>query len=74
MRELTKYEDAVMEALVAGKTPKEFAGETGREAAAVRMALHSVKKKLKARTLAEAVAIYEYQKKCEEEEAQNKKS
>lgn len=55
---LTKYQDLIMDLLIAGRTPKEIAYELQRSEPAVRMAMLEIKHKLRARTLAQAVDIY----------------
>ena len=60
---LTKYQDRIMDLLIAGMTPKEIAYELQRSEPAVRMAMLEIKHKLRARTFAQAVNIYVSSKK-----------
>jgi DNA-binding CsgD family transcriptional regulator len=55
---LTKYQDRIMDLLIAGMTPKEIAHELQRSESAVRMSMLEIKHKLQARTFAQAVSIY----------------
>jgi DNA-binding CsgD family transcriptional regulator len=55
---LTKYQDRIMDLLIAGRTPKEIAYELQRSEPAVRMAMLEIKHKLQARTFVQAAALY----------------
>ena len=57
-QELTKYQDAVMDLLVAGNTPKEIAFELEKSESAIRMVMMYIKRKLKSRTIAQAISVY----------------
>ena len=57
-QELTKYQDAVMDLLVAGNTPKEIAFELEKSEPAIRMVMMYIKRKLKSRTIAQAISVY----------------
>jgi DNA-binding CsgD family transcriptional regulator len=56
--ELTKYEDRIMYLLISGATQQEVAYQLNRNRPAIRVTLGYIKKKLKARTLAQACSMY----------------